>query len=95
MHANSIRTAVALTLSVLSVGAYASTYNGECTSKPKSEWLSTADVKARFEAKGYTVGKVKASGSCYEVYTRDKSGRKAELFVNPADATVVSQADKK
>ncbi|MBS0316051.1 MAG: PepSY domain-containing protein [Proteobacteria bacterium] len=95
MQATSSKALAALALSVLSLGAFASTYNGECTDQPKSKWMSTADVKARFEAQGYSVGRVKTGGSCYEVYAKDKGGQKVELFVNPVDASVVGQAGKK
>jgi len=57
--------------------------------------MNTTDVKARIQAQGYTVGKIKTAGSCYEVYARDKDGKKAELFVNPVDASVVGQTGKK
>jgi hypothetical protein len=95
MNTHSIKLAAVLGLSTLSFGAFASTYNGTCTTQPQSKWMTTADIKARFEAKGYSVGKVKSSGSCYEVYAKDKDGKKVELFVNPADASVVGQAGTK
>ena len=95
MQATSTKALAALALSVLSLGAFASTYNGECTDQPKSKWMSMADVKARFETQGYSVGRVKTGGSCYEVYAKDKGGQKVELFVNPVDASVVGQAGKK
>lgn len=95
MQASSTKALAALALSVLSLGAFASTYNGECTDQPKSKWMSTSDVKAKFEAQGYSVGRVKTGGSCYEVYAKDKGGQKVELFVNPVDASVVGQAGKK
>lgn len=94
MRTQSIVVSAALALSALSLGANASTYNGECTNRPKAEWKSTADVKTHFQGQGYTVGKVKVGGSCYEVYARDKAGNKVELFVNPVDASVVGQAGK-
>lgn len=95
MNTRAIRFAAALALSGLSFGALASTYDGECTDQPQSKWLSTADVKARVEAQGYSVGKVKTGGSCYEVYARDKNGKRIELFVNPVNASVVGQAAKR
>lgn len=94
MNVPSIKLAAALALSALSFGAFASTYNGECTNQPQSKWMKVADVKARFAAQGYSVGKVKSGGSCYEVYAKDKGGKKVELFVNPVDASVVGQAGK-
>lgn len=95
VNAQSIKLAAALTLSALSFGAFASTYDGECTNQPQSKWMKTADVKAKFQAQGYSVGKVKTGGSCYEVYAKDKDGKKVELFVSPVDASVVGQAGMK
>lgn len=95
MNTNLGKSAVALALSVLSVGAFSATYDGECTDQPRSKWMSTADVKGKFETQGYSVRKVKTGGSCYEVYAIDGNGRKVELFVSPVDASVVGQAGKK
>ncbi|WHZ12135.1 MAG: hypothetical protein OJF60_002576 [Burkholderiaceae bacterium] len=95
MKASSSKALAALALSILSLGAFATTYNGECTDQPKSKWMSTGDVKTRFDAQGYSVGRVKTGGSCYEVYAKDKDGKKIELFVNPVDASVVGQAGTK
>jgi hypothetical protein len=95
MNTHLIKSAVALALSVLSVGAFATTYDGECTDQPRSRWMSSAEVKGKFESQGYSVRKVKAGGSCYEVYAIDGNGRKVELFVNPVDTSVVGQAEKK
>lgn len=87
--------AMVLAISALSVGAFASTYDGECTTQPQSKWMKTTDVKAKFEAQGYSVAKIKTGGSCYEVYTKDKDGNKVEFFVNPVDASIVGKAGKK
>ena len=95
MHTSPLHFALALALCAIPLASQASTYDGDCTNKPQSEWLSTSEVRARFEARGFTVGKVKAHGTCYEVYTRDKDGNKVEYFVNPATAGVVGQAGKK
>lgn len=95
MHAFSLKTVAALALSAVSLGAFASSYDGDCTTQPKTKWMSSADVKAKFEAQGYSVGRVKTGGTCYEVYSKTADGKKIELFVNPVDASVVGQASKK
>lgn len=87
-------TLAALALSTLSVPAFASTYAGSCTNEAKSRWMEPAAVQSKFEQQGYTVRRIKSSGTCYEVYALDKNGKKVELFVSPADATVVGQAGK-
>jgi len=95
MHGLSLKIAAALACSAVSLGAFASTYNGNCTDQPKSKWMSSADVKAKFEKQGYSVGRVKAGGTCYEVYSKTADGKKTELFVNPVDASVVGQTSQK
>lgn len=87
--------ALVLALGAVPLASLASTHDGECTNRPQAEWMSTADVRAKFEARGYAVAKVKSHGSCYEVYTRDKDGNKTEFFVNPVNANVVGQAGRK
>lgn len=84
----------AIALSGLSFSAFASTYSGSCTSEPQSKWLSTAKVQQQYEQQGYTVRRVKTGGTCYEVYAVDKTGKKVELFVNPATGALVQEAGK-
>lgn len=95
MYAFSRKLGIALAFSTLSLGAMASTYGGSCTDQPQAKWMTTGTVRAKFEGQGYTVGRIKTSGTCYEIYTKDKDGSKIELFVNPVDASVVGQAGKK
>ena len=94
MNAASIKALAIIALSAVSLSAFASTYNGSCTSEPKSKWMAEKDVQATYEKQGYTVRRVKSAGTCYEVYTIDKNGRKAELFVSPADGHLIQEAGK-
>lgn len=94
MNALHIKLLAVAALSTLSFSALASTYDGSCTSEPKSKWMTTKDMQAKFENQGYNVGRVKAGNSCYEVYSKDKNGKKVELFVNPVDGAVVGKAGK-
>lgn len=61
----------------------------DCTKEAKDKWKSEKDAEAAAVAAGYTVSKVKVEGSCYEVYAKDKGGKKFELFYNPVDLTLV------
>ena len=66
----------------------------DCTKEPKEKWKPKADAEAAAKAEGYTVSKSKVEGSCYEVYAKDKAGKKFELFYNPVDLKLVKkQAD--
>lgn len=57
----------------------------DCTTEAKDKWKAEKDAEAAATAAGYTVSKVKVEGSCYEVYAKDKAGKKFELFYNPVD----------
>lgn len=63
----------------------------DCTKEPKAKWKPRAEAEAAAKAEGYTVSKVKVEGSCYEVYAKDKAGKKFELFYNPFDMTLVKK----
>lgn len=61
----------------------------DCTTEAKDKWKPEKEAEAAAVAAGYTVSKVKVEGSCYEVYAKDKAGKKFELFYNPVDMTLV------
>jgi hypothetical protein len=69
---------VALSLVImLPVGAYA---KADCKLYPKSEWMSEADAKTKILTQGYTIDKFKVDGNCYEIYGRNKEGKKVEIY---------------
>ncbi len=73
--------------SLLPIAAYASP---PCTKEPKAAWLSETKMKEKIATMGYREIKVfKTSGSCYEIYAIDAKGRKAEVYFNPVDGSVV------
>jgi len=65
----------------------------DCTTEAKDKWKSDKDAEAAATAAGYTVSKVKVEGSCYEVYAKDKAGKKFELFYNPVDLKLMKTQD--
>ena len=70
--------AVALSLSaVVSTPVFA---KANCKAYPKAEWMKEADAKAKIEAQGYTISKFKVDGNCYEIYGRNKAGKKVEIY---------------
>lgn len=52
----------------------------DCKPYPKSEWMKEADAKAKIEAQGYTINKFKVDGNCYEIYGKNKEGKKVEIY---------------
>jgi hypothetical protein len=61
-----------------------------CTKEPKTAWLTEAKMKEKVAAMDYREIKVfKTSGSCYEIYAIDAKGKKAEVYFNPVDGSIV------
>jgi len=70
--------AAALSLSALvAAPAFA---KANCKAYPKAEWMKEADAKAKIEAQGYTISKFKVDGNCYEIYGKNKAGKKVEIY---------------
>ena len=42
--------------------------------------MKEADAKAKIEAQGYVIDKFKVSGNCYEIYGKNKEGKKVEIY---------------
>ena len=68
--------------------------DASCPEVARERWLRAEEVQARLEARGVEVKRVKREGSCYEVKGKDRQGRKVELYVSPADASVVKEKVK-
>ena len=64
-----------------------------CTQEPKDKWKPQAEAEDAAKAAGYSVTRSKIEGSCYEVYAKDKDGKKYELFYNPVDLSLVKKHD--
>jgi hypothetical protein len=82
------RSVLFFVLSGISIAAFA---KKECTSEPKTKWMSEADFKHKVETEGYKISKFKQPGSCYEIYGTDKEGKKVEIYFNPVDGSIVKR----
>lgn len=80
-----------LAVTVLSTLAFAVVAAPECTQEPKDKWMSEQDMKAKIEADGYSIKRFLTSGSCYEIYGKNKNGKNVEIYFNPVDGTIVKQ----
>lgn len=80
-----------LMVSILSLGTNA--FAGpECTKAPKSEWMSENAMKQKLADEGYVFDKFKTtSGNCYEIYGKDKDGRKVEIYFSPLDGSIIKE----
>ncbi|WP_407804283.1 PepSY domain-containing protein, partial [Staphylococcus aureus] len=50
-----------------------------CTKEPKSKWMTEDAMKAKIDALGYKVKTFEVTGNCYEIYGKDKDGKRAEV----------------
>jgi len=56
----------------------------KCTDEPQNNWLNKEEMVKRIEAADYSIGVFKiTSGQCYEIYGRDKNGRRVEVYFHP------------
>lgn len=84
-------TTVAVTITAAFLLTTTAQASPTCTKEPASKWLSEAEMKQKISDLGYRdirVFKTTKTG-CYEIYGLDKDGRKAEVYFNPVDGTVV------
>lgn len=64
-----------------------------CTKAPESTWLSETEMRQKIAAMGYKDIRVfkKTTTGCYEIYARTAEGRKAEVYFNPVDGSIVEK----
>ncbi len=60
-----------------------------CTKEPKSAWMPQEVMKSKINDQGYKVKTFQVTGSCYEIYGRDKDGKRAEVYFNPVTGAIV------
>ncbi len=63
----------------------------QCTDQPAAKWLAKDEFMKTIVAEhGYKVEVFKVTaGNCYELYGRDKAGKRIEIYYNPMTADVV------
>jgi hypothetical protein len=64
-----------------------------CTKAPREQWMSAEHLKGELGKQGYTVEKIEIEDDCAEAKVRDKDGKAAELYVDPATGAVVKKED--
>jgi hypothetical protein len=82
-----------LTLSLLFILAAYPAYAGPtCTKEPRDKWVSESQMKEKIASLGYkfTVFKV-TDGNCYEIYGRNKSGKRIEVYFHPVTGAIVEE----
>ena len=64
-----------------------------CLAHPKDQWMSEADAQTKINGLGYKVKTFKTTGNCYEIYGYDKAGKKAEVYFDTKDLSIVKVGD--
>ena len=83
--------ALAGTAALFSLGVFAAPV---CTKAPQSQWMSQQALKDRLVKEGYTIDKFLVSGTCYEIYGKDKAGKMVEIYFDPTDGHIVKERRK-
>lgn len=61
----------------------------KCGSHPRDQWLSVIAITEKATAQGYTVLGVEDDDGCYDVSSRDASGKKIDIKFNPVTGEIV------
>lgn len=64
-------------LAALPLQAFA---DANCAVHPKEEWAPEETLKQALNEEGYSIKKFKVDGNCYEIYGRNKQGKKVEIY---------------
>ena len=83
--------ALAAMATLYSLGAFAAP---PCTEAPQSEWMPQQTLKDRLVKEGYSIDRFLVSGTCYEIYGKDKAGKRVEIYFDPTDGRIVKQRSK-
>lgn len=60
-----------------------------CKAYPKAEWASEETLKQALLDEGYKIKKFKIDGDCYEIYGRNKEGKKVEIYFDMKTLAIV------
>lgn len=73
-------------LALLPLQALAS---ADCPVYPKEEWASEETLKQALQEEGYKIKKFKIDGNCYEIYGRNKEGKKVEIYFDMKTLAII------
>ena len=76
-------------LAVMSLLPMQAMASADCPVYPKEEWASEDTLKQTLKEEGYTIKKFKIDGSCYEIYGRNKEGKKVEIYFDMKTLAIV------
>jgi len=84
---------ILLAMAVVGFGCAPAIAGPHCTDVPEGNWLSKAQMMDRIKPMGYQVDILKKTkGNCYEIYGRDKSGKRIEIYFHPVTGEAVKSS---
>jgi len=63
--------------------------DSDCAPHPKSEWVPEDTLKQALNEESYSIKKLKVDGNCYEIYGRNKQGKKVEIYFDTKTLAII------
>jgi hypothetical protein len=80
--------------SILMAGTvFAATAKVECSTAAPAKFQPQAALIAKLKAEGTTVSRIKVENGCYEVYAKNKAGKKANAAYNAETLMMLDNAE--
>ena len=76
-------------LAVMSLLPMQAMASADCPVYPKEEWAPEDTLKQTLKEEGYKIKKFKIDGNCYEIYGRNKEGKKVEIYFDMKTLAIV------
>ena len=76
-------------LSLISLVPLHALASADCPAYPKEEWGDKEVLKNSLKEEGYKIKKFHVSGNCYEMYGRNKEGKKVEIYFDAKTFAVI------
>lgn len=63
--------------------------SADCPAYPKEEWADKETLRKTLVEEGYSIKKLHVSGNCYEIYGKNKEGKKVEIYFDAKTFAIV------
>ncbi|MGF6595227.1 PepSY domain-containing protein [Pseudomonas sp. 2835] len=64
----------------------------ECSTAEKNQWQDQNNFQEELKKQGYEIKKFKVTGgNCYEIYGKNKDGKKVEIYFDPVTGKKVKE----
>lgn len=65
----------------------------QCTSESAEKWIPANEMKKKIVALGHHIDVFKTTkGNCYEIYGKNNTGQRIEIYFNPVTGDIVKEA---